>query len=94
MILSLFFARSERAIEELERKYGAPVTRVAGGILGDRRDTEECVSDTWLAAWNAIPPERPAHLRAYLAKLTSPEVLDSGDVSVALESVESYNGEL
>ena len=66
MILSLFFARSERAIEELGRKYGAPVTRVAGGILGDRRDTEECVSDTWLAAWNAIPPARPHPLLTWI----------------------------
>ena len=98
MILSLFFARSDRAIEELERKYGAPVTRVAGGILGDRRDTEECVSDTWLRSWNAMPPQRPNLLGAFLARITRNLALDrwrashaakrlGGETSLALEEL-------
>ena len=69
-IIALFFERSERAISELAEKHGAAVRRVARNILGDERDAEECVDDTWLRAWNSIPPARPASLPAWLAKVT------------------------
>ena len=65
-IIALFFARSERAIRELDQKHGGAVRRVASNILADGRDAEECVSDTWLAAWNTIPPQEPHPLRTYV----------------------------
>ena len=67
-IIELFFLRSERAIEELDRKYGGLCRSVAWNILGSREDAEECVNDARLAAWNAIPPARPDPLRAYMVK--------------------------
>ena len=69
-IVTLFWQREEDAISEAERKYGGYCRRIAFNILADDADTEECVNDTLLAAWNSIPPHRPAVLSAYLAKLT------------------------
>ena len=69
-IIELYFSRSEDAIGETARKYGFYCWRIAHNILLRREDTEECVNDTWLAAWNAMPPERPACLRAFLGRIT------------------------
>ena len=55
-IIELFWERSERAIAELSEKYGAFCFAVAMNVLSDAEDAEECVNDTWLRAWNAIPP--------------------------------------
>ena len=68
-IIDLFFERSEQAIEALAEKHGGAVSRVAYNILGNSRDTEECVNDTWLGTWNAIPPERPAPLRSFVCRI-------------------------
>ena len=68
-ILDLYFARSERAIAETDQKFGGYCFSIAYNILTSREDSEECVSDTYLAAWNAIPPRR---LNVFLATL--PEV--------------------
>ena len=68
-ILDLFFERSEQAVAELERKYGGAVRRTAANILRDRLDVEECLNDTWLAAWNAIPPQRPDPLVSYVCRI-------------------------
>ncbi len=67
-ILSLFNARSELALEKCREKYGAYLRTVAMNITGSERDAEECESDAYLAAWDAIPPERPRSLRAWLAR--------------------------
>ncbi|MCR5808452.1 MAG: sigma-70 family RNA polymerase sigma factor [Clostridiales bacterium] len=75
-IIDLFFARDERAIEETNNKYGAYCFTVANNILESREDAEECVSDTWLRAWNAIPPKRPAVLKAFLLKIARNISLD------------------
>lgn len=69
-IVSLFWKRDETAILQSRRKYDSYCRRIARNILGDRRDAEECLSDTYLAAWNSIPPHRPAQLATYLGKLT------------------------
>lgn len=69
-IIELYFSRSEQAIAESETSYGDYCYRVANGILNDRADSEESVNDTWLAAWNAIPPTRPQSLKAYFGALT------------------------
>ena len=69
-ILDLYFARNELAIVETDRKYGSYCYSVAERILGNHEDSEETVSDTFLHAWNAIPPQRPGLLRLFLAKIT------------------------
>ena len=69
-IIELYFSRSEQAIAESETSYGGYCYHVANGILNDRADSEESVNDTWLAAWNAIPPTRPNCLKAYFGALT------------------------
>lgn len=55
-IIELFFKRSEQAIAELSRKYGAMLKRLAKNILRDKQDAEDCVNDTYFDVWNAIPP--------------------------------------
>ena len=69
-IVELYWQRSERAVEESERKYGAYCRAVAYNILESGEDAEECVNDTWLSAWNAMPDKRPSRLGAFLAKIT------------------------
>lgn len=69
-ILDLYFAREERAIAETDRKYCQYLHTVAYNILANEQDAEECLQDTYLRAWNAIPPERPHVLCAFLAKIT------------------------
>lgn len=68
-ILELFRQRDQRAIPALEERYGQRLRTLAGRLLGSPEDAEECVSDTYLAAWNAIPSEEPAYLFAYLAAI-------------------------
>lgn len=69
-IVALFWKRDEAAISQSRRKYDPYCRRIARSILSDRRDAEECLSDAYLAAWNSIPPHRPAQLATYLGKLT------------------------
>ena len=68
-IIGLFFERSERAIRELSEKYGRLVFRVANNILGNWEDTDECVNDTYLGVWNAIPPKEPDPLMAFVCRI-------------------------
>ena len=68
-IVALYHARDEEAIAHSQRQYGAYCQTVAMHILNSPPDEEECVNDTWLAAWNSMPPKRPQSLRAYLGKL-------------------------
>lgn len=67
-IVSLYFERSQEAIEQTKQKYGKLVKRLARRFLARREDAEECVSDTYLALWNSIPPSNPVSLSAYIAK--------------------------
>lgn len=68
-IVALFWKRSPQAIEELDKKYGRLCHKMAYNIVNSREDAEECVNDTYLGVWNAIPPTRPHPLRAYLVKV-------------------------
>jgi len=68
-ILDLYFKRQESAIEESRRKYGLRLFKTSRNILYSNEDADECVNDTLLRAWNAIPPSRPAMLGAFLAKI-------------------------
>ena len=68
-ILDLYWDRDEQAIAESKSKYGNMLRTLAYHILHNREDSEECENDTYLGAWNAIPPARPSNLSAFLAKL-------------------------
>ena len=69
-ILDLYFKRDQLAIEETAKKYGKYCNTISYNILFDSYEADECVNDTYLRAWNSIPPNRPAVFRAYLAKIT------------------------
>ena len=69
-IVGLYWQRSEQAIPETASKYGHYCYSVAHRIVNNREDSEECVNDTWLGAWNAIPPHRPDPLSVFLGKIT------------------------
>lgn len=68
-IVELYWQRSERAIEETRLKYGGYCYAIAVNLLRSPEDAEETVSDTYHAAWNAMPPERPGSLRAWLGRV-------------------------
>ena len=69
-IIELYWNRDEAAISATADTYGSYCLRIAHNILRNAEDAEECVNDTWLNAWNSIPPHRPERLSAYLGKLT------------------------
>ena len=69
-IIKLYFARSEKAIEETNIKYGVYCNTIAFNILCNSQDSEECVNDTYLKTWNTVPPKNPENLRTYLGKIT------------------------
>lgn len=69
-IIQLYFQRNEKAIAETAAKYGKYCSSIAGNILDSQQDVEECVNDTYLNTWNAIPPQRPALFKAFLGKIT------------------------
>lgn len=68
-IIELYWARSESAVHETDAKYGAKLHTLSGRILPEAEDAEECVNDTYLGAWNAMPPQRPLALFAFLARI-------------------------
>lgn len=97
-IVDLYFLRNEDAIGLTEEKYGPYCYSIAYNILSNREDAQESVSDTYLAAWNAIPPRRPSVFSAFLGKLTRHISIDrwrqrtaakrgGGEVAVALEEL-------
>lgn len=69
-IIDLYWAREEQALAETDAKYGNYCRTIARNILRNFEDTEECVSDTWLHAWNSMPPQRPGILSAFLGRIT------------------------
>ena len=98
-IIELYFDRSEKAISETAVKYGSYCFSIAFNILSDREDSEESVNDTYLAAWNNIPPRVPAVLSTFLGKITRYISLNrwksrmaykrgGGEVTVALEELD------
>ena len=98
-IIDLYFDRSETAISQTAVKYGNYCYHIAYNILSDREDSEESVNDTYLAAWNNMPPRRPNVLSAFLGKLTRYISLDrwkartaykrgGGEVALSLEELE------
>ena len=68
-IIGLYFRRNEKAITETAAKYGTFCRNIALNILSNREDAEECVNDTYLQAWNTIPPQKPDKLGAWLGRV-------------------------
>lgn len=98
-IIKLYWDRNEEAITESERKYGTYCAAIAKNILGSNHDAEECVNDTWLKAWQSMPPHRPNLLSVFLGKITrnlslsrwryaSAEKRGSGQRELVLEELE------
>ena len=69
-IIALYFKRNERGIDETEKKYGKYLASIAGNILKCEEDVEETLDDTYLKAWNKIPPTKPKNFRIFLGKIT------------------------
>ena len=98
-IVQLYWDRSEAAITETDAKYGRYCYRIAYSILTNNEDSEESVSDTYLAAWKAMPPGRPSVLATFLGKLTRHMSINrwksrsaykrgGGEIILALEELE------
>ena len=82
-IIELYWKRDEVAILETDKKYGKYCSKIAYNILASVEDSEECVNDTYLHAWNALPPNRPNIFKAFLAKITRNLALDKYDSKTA-----------
>ncbi|MCH5323911.1 MAG: sigma-70 family RNA polymerase sigma factor [Eubacterium sp.] len=98
-IVELYWERSESAIAETKQKYEHYCHYIAYNILKSDMDAEECVNDTYVKAWNSIPPNRPNRLSAYLGKITRNIALDryeknkaqkrgGGEMSVVLDELQ------
>ncbi len=68
-IIAMYLRRDEQAIEQTDRKYGKALTGMAKRILSNEEDSHECVNDTYLKAWNSIPPIKPTNLSSYLYRI-------------------------
>ena len=84
-IVELYWERSETAISETQKKYGKYCHYIAYNILNSETDAEECVNDTYLKAWDSIPPSRPQKMSAFLGKITRNLALDRYDREHALK---------
>lgn len=82
-IVELYFERSEKAIEETQIKYGRYCYSIAYNILFSNEDSEECVNDTYLRAWNSMPPQKPSKLSSFLGRITRNLALDRYDFNHA-----------
>ena len=103
-IVALYWERSEEAVAASMEKYGGYCAVIARNILGSGEDAEECVNDTWLRVWNAIPPDRPKKLSAYFGAVVRNLALDrrrtqrtekagGGAVSLCLDELAEAVGE-
>ncbi len=68
-IVNLYINRDETALAETDNKYGKYLKKIAFNLLSEAEDVEECLNDTYMRAWNTIPPNRPEHLNIYLGKI-------------------------
>lgn len=82
-IIDLYFERSQSAISETQKKYGRYCHTVAYNVLYSDEDAEECVNDTYLKAWQSIPPHRPTLLSSFLGRITRNLALDRYDQRTA-----------
>lgn len=102
-IIELYWQKNTDAISETAKKYGTYCLTIAENILHNFEDSEECVNDTWLHAWNVIPPQKPHVLRMFLAKITRNLSLDrlnarnakkrgGGEIAFILDELEECLG--
>jgi RNA polymerase sigma-70 factor (ECF subfamily) len=100
-IVELYWQRNEQAIKETDIKYKSFLLSVAYNIVGDARDSEECLNDTYIGAWNAMPPARPTVLQAFLATIMRRTAIDrykarkrqkrvASELTVSLSEVEEF----
>lgn len=82
-IVALYWARDEQALTETAAKFGAYCRKIAFNLLGSDPDAEEVENDTWMAAWNSMPENRPARLAPYLGRITRNLALDRRDKALA-----------
>ena len=98
-IVDLYWQRDQQAIAETDKKYGAYCQHIAYAVCSDRLDAEECVNDTWLRAWGAMPDKRPTVLSTFLGKITRNLAINrfqrktrkkrgGGETALALEELE------
>lgn len=97
-IIELYFKRSEQAIRESQDKYGRQCGIIAFNILRSKEESEECVNDTWLKAWNSIPPKKPSRLAVFLGRISRNLAIDryrkqrrekrgGGEIAVCLDEL-------
>lgn len=99
-IIELFFDRSEQAIRELDTKYGKACFKLSYNIVNNRQDAEECVNDSYLGMWNAIPPARPNPLLSFVLRIVrnlsvkmywkNKAKKRNSEYTVAMQEVESF----
>ena len=103
-IIELFWERNEDAIAKAKKEYGSYIFYIANNLLHNEQDTEECLNDVLLAAWNSIPPHHPSNLKTYLGKLTREIAIDclrkrsaqkrvSVEAAISFEELEEVIGE-
>ena len=102
-IIELYWQRQEQAIQETDKKYKYYLLAIAFNIVHDTNDSEECLNDTYIDAWNAIPPARPISLQAFLATIMRRTAIDcykartrqkrmASELTVSLSEVENLIG--
>jgi len=100
-IVELYWKRDERALEETDFKYKKYLSLVAYNIVHDTLDCEECLNDTYVGAWNAIPPSKPNVLKAFLTTIMRRIAVNrfhhnlrkssvSSEMSVSLSELEEF----
>lgn len=98
-IIDLFFKRSELAIEEIKNKYLNYCSSISYNILDNKEDVEECLADLYFSLWEAIPPNKPKNLKAYIGKITRnisinkfkckrTQKHNNGEINIALSELE------
>ena len=97
-IVALYWDRNEDALQQTQQKYGAYLSKISYNILADFEDSGECVNDTYLDAWNSMPPHKPTVLSAFLGKITRRIAIDrwrqahaqkrgGGEIALALDEL-------
>lgn len=100
-IVELFLARSEEAIQEIDKKYGRYCHKIAFNILANSEDSEECVNDAYMRVWGSIPPNEPGSLSSFIGKITRNLALDKlrqkksdkrggGEVPLVLDEISEF----
>ena len=93
-IIELFRQRDQEAVRKVSQAYGALCRTVIRGILGDEGDVEECLQDTWMALWNAIPPAQPEPLSAFACRVARNQALKRYRINTAQKRNSRYDAAL